>query len=239
MIWILLLRRTVEERTAQLQNEIEERQRVEQHRLMEQERTRVAQDLHDELGTGLTQVALLGSLAKNPSLPTERKSLYLDQLSEAARALVTGLDEIVWAVNPKYDSVSSLASYFALFSQRFLNLAGIACRFDAAKNLEDHPLDARLRHSIFLAFKEALNNVVRHSRATEVQLKIDVISNELMISITDNGGGFAVNSDSPGSDGIAGTQHRMEGLGGRCVINSNLGSGTTVKISLPLKRLTS
>ena len=239
MIWILLLRRTVEERTAQLQNEIEERQRVEQHRLMEQERTRVAQDLHDELGTGLTQVALLGSLAKNPSLPTERKSLYLDQLSEAARALVTGLDEIVWAVNPKYDSVSSLASYFALFSQRFLNLAGIACRFDAAKNLEDHPLDARLRHSIFLAFKEALNNVVRHSRATEVQLKIDVISNELMISITDNGGGFAVNSDSPGSDGIAGMQHRMEGLGGRCVINSNLGSGTTVKISLPLKRLTS
>ena len=238
IIWVLLLRRTVEERTAQLQKEIEERQRVEQHRVMEQERTRVAQDLHDELGTGLTQVALLGSLAKNPSLPIERKNLYLDQLSESARTLVTGLDEIVWAVNPKYDSVASLASYFALFTQRFLNLAGIACRFDASENMEDHPLDSHLRHSIFLAFKEALNNVVRHSGATEVRLGIAVIRGELTISIADNGGGFAVGSRPQGSDGIAGMHHRMKELGGHCVINSNLGSGTTVIFNLPLEKLT-
>jgi len=234
LIWILLLRRTVEERTTQLQKEIEERQRVEQHRIMEQERTRVAQDLHDELGTGLTQVGILGSLAKNPSLSTERKNLYLDQLSEAARTLVTGLDEIVWAVNPKYDSVSSLASYFALFTQRFLNLAGIACRFDAAENGPDYPMDSRLRHGIFLAFKEALNNVVRHSRATEVQLKIAVARDQLMISISDNGCGFELADGVPGRDGIAGMHQRVEKLGGRCVINSHLKKGTTVQFSLPL-----
>jgi len=234
MIWILQLRRKVEERTAQLQMEIEERQRVEQHRVMEQERTRVAQDLHDELGVGLTQVGLLGSLAKNPALSPERKNLYLDQLSDSARTLVTGLDEIVWAINPKYDSVASLASYFALFAQRLLNLAGIACRFDTAESTADHPLDSRLRHGIFLAFKEALNNVVRHSGATEVLLTITIARDQLMIIITDNGRGFAGSPGLPGSDGLAGMRQRMEKLGGQCVINSQLGQGTMVELNLPL-----
>jgi signal transduction histidine kinase len=233
-VWITLLRRKVEERTAQLQKEIEERQRVEQHRVMEQERSRVAQDLHDELGVGLTQVGILGSLAKNPSLSTEKKNLYLDQLSESARTLVTGLDEIVWAVNPNYDSVSSLASYYALFAQRFLNLAGIACRFDAVENLPEHPLDSRLRHGIFLAFKEALNNVVRHSGATEVRLRIEVPRNQLMISITDNGRGFESAEGRPGNDGITGMRQRMEKLGGKCKVASRAGQGTTIEFSLLL-----
>ena len=140
LIWIILLRNQVAERTAQLRKEIEERHSVEQHRIVERERTRVAQDLHDELGQGLTQVGILGSLAKNPSLTTELKNLYLDQLSGIARTLVTGLDEIVWAINPKYDSVASLASYYALFAQRFLNLAEIACRFDTVEKLPDFPM---------------------------------------------------------------------------------------------------
>jgi signal transduction histidine kinase len=234
LIWIFLLRGTVAERTAQLRKEIEERHRVEQHRVMEQERARVAQDLHDELGVGLTQVGILGSLAKNPSLSTEVKNQYLDQLAEAARSLVTGLDEIVWAVNPKYDSAASLASYYALFAQRFLNLADIACRFDAVEELPDYPMVSQLRHGIFLVFKEALNNVVRHSRATEVRLRITVISEQLMISIIDNGCGFAAGAAKPGSDGISGMHQRMEKLGGRCVIISQVGKGTTVEFTLAL-----
>jgi signal transduction histidine kinase len=238
LIWMARLRRKVEERAAQWRMEIEERLRVEQHRVMEQERARIAQDLHDELGVGLTQVGLLGSLAKNPALSTQRKNQYLDQLSDSARTLVTGLDEIVWAINPKYDSVSSLAGYFALFAQRLLNLAGIACRFDGAEkeNTPDHPLDSRLRHGIFLAFKEALNNVVRHSGATEVRLAITVARDQLVITITDNGCGFAGGAGVPGSDGLTGMRQRMEKLGGRCVINSQLGQGATVELSLPLEK---
>ncbi len=236
LVWIMLLRNTVAERTVQLRKEIEERHRVEQRRIMEQERARVAHDLHDELGVGLTQVGILGSLAKTPSLSTEQKNLYLDQLSEAARTLVTGLDEIVWAVNPKYDSVASLASYYALFAQRFLNLAEIACRFDTVGKLPDYPMVSPLRHDIFLAFKEALNNVVRHSGATEVRLGIAVIQDQLMISVTDNGCGFDVTAGAPGSDGITGMHERMEKLGGRCVIKSHAAQGTTVELSLPLGR---
>ena len=237
LVWVSLLRKTVAQRTAQLQREITERQLVEQHRAMEAERTRVAQDLHDELGAGLTEVTILTSLAKNPAIPPERKEGYLDQIGEAANSLVTGLDEIVWAVNPQYDSTASLASYYSLFAQRFLNLADIACRLRVTEPLVDHALDSRVRHSIFLAFKEALNNIVRHSGATEVQLAIGTTAGELRISLADNGRGFATDAaTAPAQDGLGGMRSRMESLGGSCEITSEPGRGTTVAFVLPLKQ---
>jgi signal transduction histidine kinase len=236
-IWIALLRRKVEERTAQLQKQIQERQIVEHHRAMEQERTRVAQDLHDELGAGLTAVSILGSLAKNPSVAADKREHYLDQLTDSARSLITALDEIVWAVNPHYDSVASLASYYALFAQRFLDLAGIACRLQIPERFAQIPLDSKRRHGIFLAFKEALNNVVRHSGATQVRLEIQVANGQLLISLGDNGRGFEINGEAPGSDGLAGMQSRMRKLGGQCCIQSRRGEGTLVQFHLPLKGL--
>jgi signal transduction histidine kinase len=237
-VWITVLRRKVEVRTAQLSREIEERERVEQRRIMEQERSRVAQDLHDELGSGLTELAMLGSLARNASIPAEKRDGYLDQLTGAARSLVTGLDEIVWAVNPHYDSTASLATYYSLFAQRFLNLAGIACRLKVAETVPDFPLESKFRHGTFLAFKEALNNVVRHSGATEVRLAIAVTNMELRISITDNGCGFRLNGAVPGKDGVTGMRERMRNLGGDCDFRSEPGQGTTVELCLPLAQTT-
>jgi signal transduction histidine kinase len=234
-IWITLLRRKVEERTLQLQKQIEARQLVEQHRAMEQERTRVAQDLHDELGAGLTEVGILGALAKNPAIPAEKKERYLDQLTEAACSLVTGLDEIVWAVNPQYDSVASLASYYSLFAQRFLNLAGIACRLEIAERFPEFPFDSKLRHGIFLAFKEALNNVVRHSGATQVRLRIEIVDGQLIISVSDNGCGLEAATLAPGKDGIAGMRHRISKLGGTCHVAGRPGQGTTVEFRIPVE----
>ncbi len=234
--WIGLLRREVESRTLQWRKEIEERKRAEQKQAMEQERARVAQDLHDELGVGLTQVGMLGALAKNPALPEERKRHCLDQLTEAAQSLVTGLDEIVWAVNPKYDSAASLGTYYSLFAQRFLNLAGIACRFDSNDGLPELAMDSQMRHGVFLAFKEALNNIARHSQATEARLKIAIDDLGLMIAVTDNGRGFATDNLSPGMDGLANMRRRMERLGGSCTITSHPGQGASVELRLRLTR---
>ncbi len=235
VVWIALLRRKVEERTSQWQKEVQQRQRAEQRRAVEQERTRVAQDLHDELGTGLTQVGLLGELAKSRAISAETKDSYLGQLTDAARSLVTGLDEIVWAVNPQYDSVASLASYYALFAQRLLELAGIACRIEK-QQLPEHPLDASVRHGVFLAFKEALNNIVRHSSATEVRLSIQVACDQLVLSITDNGCGFATDAMATG-DGLVNMRQRMAALGGQCEIDSAPGRGARVKLNLPIEQL--
>lgn len=234
LVWIKLLRRTVEERTTQLQKEIVERQLVEQRRLMEQERTRVAQDLHDELGAGLTEMGLLGDLVKNPKLPPPEKQQYLSQLTNTARSLVASLDEIVWAVNPRYDSVADLASYYALFAQRFLDLAGVVCRPHIPTNFPQYPLDSKERHSLFLAFKEALNNAVRHSGAAEVRLKIEVAEGELVIMVMDNGQGFDISVGAPSGEGFQGMRRRLEQLGGSCNIRSQRGAGTEVELRLPV-----
>jgi len=232
VVWVTSLRRKVEIRTLQLQKEIEGRQKVERQRLMEQERTRVAQDLHDELGAGLTEMSLLGSLARRPDVPTVEKDHYLDQLTKSAHSLVTGLDEIVWAINPQYDTVGSIATYYSFFAEEFLNLAGITCCLEVAELLPKIPLDSKARHGIFLAFKEALNNVVRHSGASEVTLKINIIKNELIISIADNGRGFECGSGNPGNDGLTGMRDRLQKLDGVCNISSRPGQGTIVEFRL-------
>ncbi|HZI31899.1 MAG TPA: ATP-binding protein, partial [Candidatus Binatia bacterium] len=213
----------------------EERQLAEQHRAIDQERTRVAQDLHDELGAGLTEVSILGSLAKTRAVPVETKEHYVDQITNVARSLVTTLDEIVWAVNPHYDSVASLATYYSLFAQRFLNMAGLACRLQVSETIPEHALDSRIRHGVFRAFKEALNNVVRHSGASEVRLAITVSAEQLLLSVADNGRGFDAGRTEPGADGLAGMCRRMSDLGGSCQIISEAGRGTTVELRLPLK----
>ena len=237
VIWIGVLRRQVKERTRQLQKEIEERQWVEQRRIMEQERTRVAQDLHDELGAGLTEVGLLGDLVKNPIVPDPEKHHYLAQLTEIARSLVTSLDAIVWAINPRYDSAASLASYYTLFAQRFLNLAGIACRPEIPADFPECALDSKARHGLFLAFKEALNNVVRHAGATEVRLKMELHEDELIIIVADNGAGIQPVFDSAESEGLTGMRRRMEQLGGSCEIRSQPGHGTEVELRLAVGNL--
>lgn len=232
--WVAVLHRQVAERTRELEAEIQERQRAERRREIEQERTRVAQDLHDELGATLTEVSMLSSLAGTPSLPAENRERYLKQLARAARSVVATLDEIVWAVNPKYDSIASLASYYSLFAQRFLNLAGMGCRLRVDESFPEIAMDSRLRHSLFLAFKEALNNAVCHSAAAEVRIALALVDNHLKITIADNGCGFSLNEVPPGSDGLASMRDRLQKLGGECVIQSTPGSGTTVEFQLPL-----
>lgn len=233
--WVGLLHRQVAERTRELEVQIQERQRAERERLVEQERARVAQDLHDDLGAALTEVSMLGAMARTPSLPQSERDRYLEKLTSAVRLMVAALDEIVWAVNPKYDSIASLASYYSLFAQRFLNLAGIGCRLDVADSFPEIPLDSRSRHYVFLCFKEALNNAVRHSGASQVQIQMATIDHQLRIAVADNGQGFMPAQLPPGSDGLTNIKARMTKLGGRCDIASQPGQGTTVEFRLPLK----
>ncbi len=232
--WVLVLRRQVAERSRQLERQIQERQRAERGREIEQERARVAHDLHDDLGAGLTEVNILASLVKSPTTNTQEKQRYLDELTETARRMVTSLDEIVWAVNPRNDTIASLASYFGSYAQRFLDLASVSCGLDVAEDLPEHPLDPKFRQEIFLAFKEALTNVVRHAQATQVQLHISVKDRQLQVELADNGQGFQLRGYKAGDDGLANLKERLKALGGDCTIVSGLGQGTTVRLSAPL-----
>jgi signal transduction histidine kinase len=232
--WVAILHRQVAERTRQLETQIVERQRAERRREIEQERARVAHDLHDDLGAGLTEVNMLSSLVKSPATSAAEKNRYLDRLTETARVMVTSLDEIVWAVNPRNDTVASLASYFGSYALRLLDLASIPCGLDVAEELPDRPLDPKFRQELFFAFKEALNNVVRHAGATQVWLRISVQNDQLVVVVADNGNGLNSREQPAGADGIANMEERMKSLGGSCGISSESQKGTTVRFQAPL-----
>jgi signal transduction histidine kinase len=236
LVWIKLLQKKVAERTLQLETQITERQRTERQRIVEQERARVAQDLHDDLGAGLTEVNMLTTLARSPNTSGDEKSHYLDELNETARRMVTSLDEIVWAVNPRNDTVASLASYFGSYSQRLLDLAAISCGLDVAEDLPDYPLDPKFRQELFLAFKEALTNVVRHSEAKKVWLRISVREGALLVAVADDGHGVSSAERKAGDDGLANMHERLRALGGSCEVQSDPKNGTTVRFEAPLPR---
>jgi len=236
VLWITQLHRKVEARSAELELQIHERQRVEQQRTMEQERARIAQDLHDELGSGLTEVSMLGARARGAFVSEAKRKTYLEQMGEKAQAMVAALDEIVWAMNPRHDSLDSLISYFSLYADHFLGLANIAWRLEDAVESADSALDSQRRHQLFLAFKEALSNVVRHAGATEVRLSFRLENGEVWLSVADNGRGLPRSGRTEAMDGIANMRARLEKVGGRFEIHSHENQpGVTVCFHVPAK----
>lgn len=229
-IWILLLRRQVERRTAQLKRETRERERAERAQALDEERLRIARDLHDDLGSSLTEITMLGNMGLVGEAEGARSD-YVSQIVKKARDSVNALDVIVWAVNPKENSLQSLADYLASFADEFLTAAGINCRLTLPVSFPAVTLDGRTRHDLFLATKEALNNAVRHAHATEVELSLALEERQLVIRVVDNGGGFDKSGKSFGH-GLGNLHNRLEKLGGDCQVDSIPGGGTTVTLRL-------
>ena len=236
LVWVIVLRRQVAQRSALLTIEIHEKEHAESDKLLEEERARVARDLHDELGAGLTEIGMLSSLLKHPDVSDDARNRYVETLDEVSGTLVSGLDEIVWAVNPSYDSIQDSASYLWLYSQRMLKPVGIECRFEQGEDIPTRRFGSRRRHSLFLAFKEALNNVVRHSKASLVNFSINVENEAVVVVIADNGIGFDTSSaQAVGRDGLTSMRERMLKFDGDCLITSQPGQGTTIQLILPLR----
>jgi signal transduction histidine kinase len=200
----------------------------------ESERSRIARDLHDDLGASLTEISILAALAAEEAGHTALRP-SLDQLSNKAKYVVSSLDEIVWAVNPREDTLRSLVDYIAAFGREFLDLARIPLRVDLSTDIPDYHLTASQRHGVFLAVREALNNIVKHANATEVNLHIGISGSALAIRIDDNGHGFDIDHASVGH-GLGNLGRRMQDAGGDCRIESRCGHGTTVFLTLPLNR---
>lgn len=198
----------------------------------EAERSRIARDLHDDLGASLTEISILAALASEDAIGGPLHP-PLDQLSSKAKSVVGALDEIVWAVNPREDTLRSLVEYIAAFAREFLDIARIPLRSEVMREIPDRPLATTERHSIFLAAREALNNLVKHSGATGVKLKIMLRNGALEIQIEDDGKGFDLDY-ARGGDGLGNLERRMAEAGGTCRIETAKGRGTTVILTVPL-----
>jgi signal transduction histidine kinase len=234
LVWISQLRRKVEERSRQLAVAIRRQEQAEAQRGIEMERARVARDLHDDLGAALTEIGLLGGLAQRANAAPERVRDHLGHITDKAREMVTSLDEIVWSLNPRHDSLASLSKYFCEYAQQLLQLTTVRCRLEVPDILPDRPLTADQRHHLLLAFKEALTNVVRHAGANEARIGIGVEDGLLVVTVADDGRGWDKAARTAGADGLENLARRLEELGGGCQIFSQPGQGTRVRMVLPL-----
>jgi signal transduction histidine kinase/ligand-binding sensor domain-containing protein len=210
--------------------------RVQRQQTLERERTRIAKDIHDHLGANLTRISLLSQSAHCELDNPEQVSTQLNRIFDTTRELTRSLDEIVWAVNPHHDTLDSLASYLGNFAQEFLVPINIRCRLDMPMHLPQWPITAEVRHNVFLAFKETLNNVAKHSAATEVTVLLVTEPRGFTLTVRDNGRGFAaaITSNTPQSgrlvrgNGLKNMRQRLEKLGGICTIESSSGNGTQI-----------
>lgn len=213
-----------------------ELEQLERQRAVERDRARIAKDIHDDLGAGLTHITLLTELARRS--PNEETPVHLNHISDMARELTRAMDETVWAVNPRNDSLEGLMTYVTKFAQDYLNVAGIRCRLDLPAQLAPRTLSAEVRHNLYLAVKETIHNVVKHARATEVWLRLHESSEGFTICIEDNGCGLASGrGDTNGSrlstgHGLDNLEKRLMACGGRCVVTSEAGKGTRVEMSV-------
>ena len=237
VIWNAQLRRLVEQRTIQLQHEISERKLIEQQRAIEAERSRIARDLHDDLGSSLTEISVLASTGQLPQTSTNTLPGLFQTISSKARNLISALDVIVWAVNPEDNSLQSLSDYLSGYTDEFFSHSAIACRFKVPMSFPPITIEGRVRHDLLMAVKEALNNVMRHANATEIEYRMAMVDNKLEIIIADNGKGFE-GTPAGGGYGLKNLSGRLQKLGGRCVVEPRPGGGTMVQIWLPLTAAT-
>jgi ligand-binding sensor domain-containing protein/signal transduction histidine kinase len=207
---------------------------LKQREALEHERARIARDLHDQLGANLTQVALLGEMAEaDKNLPDEVES-HTRQISQTARETTRSLDEIVWAINPSNDTLEGLANYVCKYAQEYLALANLSCRVDVPAQLPAAAIPPEVRHNVYLAFKEAVHNVIKHAQASEVWIRLRLRPNQFTVQVQDNGRGLGDRQASH-RNGLHNMKKRMEDIGGGFSISSGANGGTLVELTVPLK----
>jgi ligand-binding sensor domain-containing protein/signal transduction histidine kinase len=218
-------------------------QHSEQRQLMEKERTRIARNMHDEIGSKLTRISYLSELAKSTPKDSAESEELNASVSEASRELLSTLDELVWAVDPRNDNLEQLAVYLGQYASEYFHMTPLECRVEIAPLLPHSILTSEVRHNLFLAFKEALNNILKHAAASSVRIEMRHKSGMFQMTIVDNGRGFdlcrhngSLIKDGPSrrGNGLVNMRLRLSDVGGTLLLRSEPGAGTNVDMILHL-----
>ena len=217
--------------------------RLEAQQTLERERMRIARDMHDEMGSKLTKISFLSERAQMDVESTGPHAEKIEVIAQTSRDLLKTMDEIVWVVNPRNDTLENLSAYLSGYAIEYFQNTRVECELQLPQQIPHFPLSSDARHNLFLTFEEALNNVLKHSAATRVKVAITVTALAFEIKITDNGKGFEVLTPANdqlragrGGNGIRNMRHRLSAIGGDCQISSQPGVGTVVTLLIPLHR---
>ncbi|HEU5078523.1 MAG TPA: two-component regulator propeller domain-containing protein [Opitutaceae bacterium] len=215
---------------------------LERERAIEAERSRIASDMHDDLGAHLTRITMLSETARATMQDQRSVEAGLTMIYETAGNVTKAMDEIVWAVNPKHDTLESLVFYFEKFALDLLHAASLRCRLEFPSEYPSWRPGSEVRHNLFLAYKEALNNAVRHAGADTVTVTLLLHPEGCTLTVADNGRGLREPEDGNGraphriasGNGLKNMLRRMEQVGGTCEVTGALGSGCVVKLFVPV-----
>ena len=206
-----------------------------EQRLLQKERARIAREIHDDIGSRMTQLVLDGEEAQSGLSDSTHTRQQLTHICEEARGLLATMDEILWAVNPRKDTLRDFTAYVCKYAQKFLKPTQIQCLLEVEPAISSAAFSLPLRRSLFMAIKESLNNAVKYSEATELLLKIQWLNQRLVVVVMDNGRGFDPAEVTPDRNGLTNMAQRMSEIGGRCLVTSQPGQGCRVEFSIPLK----
>ena len=208
--------------------------RIEQQRVLEQERLRIAHDIHDDLGARVTQISLFSAMAQNNQTFPEKARENFDQISRMSRELVSALYETVWAVNPENDNLDALGNFLCQMVNQLCEPRSLRCRLHVVELPSEIQISSATRHNVTMAVKEAVHNVIKHAKATELTVHIELNGRVLTIVVQDDGCGFDITTESVGN-GLTNMKRRLENIGGTCSVESQPGRGTKVNFRLALK----
>jgi signal transduction histidine kinase len=209
-------------------------QLLEQQRSLQEERARIAKDLHDDLGANLTGLALRLDVMHSQGQAGDTQHSQLATLARNTRGLVDNMREVVWAMNSEHDNVESLTSFLGQYTEQYLAAAGLRCRLELPVQAPAQTVSSHMRHQLYLALKEALHNVVRHARASEVRLRLEQEEHELRLAVEDDGCGLPPEGTRIAGHGLDNMGKRVRDLGGEFSATSSNGAGTCIEIKLPL-----
>ncbi len=207
--------------------------RLEQQRALEQERLRIARDIHDDLGARVTEISMLSAMAQNNAAFSGKAREEFERITLQSRELVAALYETVWAVNPENDNLEAVGNYLRQRINKQCTQAGLRCRLRISP-LPRVEISSRARHNISMAAREAMHNVIKHACASQVAAQVSYEGGVLEISLQDDGCGFDFSAETGGGHGLINMRRRLEEIGGSCSIDSSLGAGTTVVFRAPI-----
>lgn len=202
----------------------------------EQERLRISKDIHDDLGSGLTKINFLSEIIsqKTQHLPEIRNNS--ESVKETANKLIENMRDLIWALNTENTTIANLLARIREYSTDYLEDYPIELHNLFPEILPKTPIIKEANRELFMVVKESLNNIVKHSKATDVFFKVEITSSNLLISIKDNGVGLNCDTDRKGN-GLLIMPSRLRTIGGIFTIVSNNNEGTEINIALPLKRI--
>lgn len=210
---------------------------LEQEHALNMERIRISKDVHDDIGSGLSKISLLSEIANRKIKENQAPSGDIDNISAISKELVDNMRDLIWLLNPENTTLDSLAARIREYAADYLEGMDISVFFDFPEKVPSIGISRDVQRNILLTVKEAINNAVKHARASVVKISLAIENDLLSVSVADTGTGFEAGGISGRGNGLRNMRHRIETIGGTCAIVSSANSGTRIQMSIPLSKI--